>query len=319
MIKVLIVCSGNAVNFSLEKNQAFIYDQIKAVEDLQLKVQFKVFALMGKGVKGYLSQLKHLKNEIRNFKPNMIHAHGGHVGMLCVIQRKIPVIVTFHGSDINKPANKLISTLVSLISTHSIFVSQQLRTKMLFSGKKFTILPCGVDRSIFFPIDKNKAIKQLKLDKLAPGNYILFSSAFDNSVKNYPLAQRVVNHFPTYRLQEIKNRTRAEVNLLINGAELLLMTSYSEGSPQVIKEALACNQRIVTVAVGDVVDQLRGVSTCRVCAADEEQLITAINEVLAINSRNEGRIASERFDSVKIAKQLVQIYESVIRNKSLQK
>ena len=100
-MKILVVCSGNAENFSLEKDQAFIYDQIKSIENLYKDIEFEVFALKGRGMWGYLYQLKKLKQIIRDFQPDIVHAHGGHVGLLCTMQRKVPVIVTFHGSDIN--------------------------------------------------------------------------------------------------------------------------------------------------------------------------------------------------------------------------
>ena len=308
-MRILVVCSGNAVNFSLEKNQAFIYDQIKSIEKLDAQIQFKVFALKGKGIGGYLKQLKQLKAEIADFRPNLIHAHGGHVGLLCVLQRKVPVVVTFHGSDVNVLKNKLISTFASIFSSYSIFVSEQLRAKMNLKGFKSAVVPCGVDRSIFQPMESKEAKRLMGFEEQQ--KYILFTSSFDNTVKNYPLAKAVIDNFPDYRLQEIKNKTREEVNLLINGAEMLIMTSISEGSPQIIKEALACNQRIVSVSVGDVAEQLQGVDNCRVCEADVNELVMAVKEVLAVKSSDEGRNASERFDSVKIAREIVGIYISL--------
>lgn len=100
-MRILVVCSGNAENFSLEKNQAFIYDQIKSIEKLDALIQFRVFVLKGKGIVRYLKQFKRLKSEIADFGTHLIHAHGGHVGLLCVLRRKAPVVVTFHGSDVN--------------------------------------------------------------------------------------------------------------------------------------------------------------------------------------------------------------------------
>jgi len=310
-MKVLIVCSGNAEQFSLEKDQAFIFDQIRSIEKLNQNIQFNVFALKGKGIGGYLKQLKILNEEISTFSPDLIHAHGGHVGLLCVLQRKVPVVVTFHGSDINIGSNKWISMLASVLSGYSIFVSESLRKKMPFLVYKNAVIPCGVDRALFYPMDADKAKQLLGIDEHE--KYFLFSSSFHNSVKNYPLAHAVTDHFPDYTLREIKNRKREEVNYLLNGAELLLMTSFSEGSPQIIKEALACNQKIVSVRVGDVEDQLEGVDACMVCDANEQKLVLSVGKVLKMNRSEKGRIASERFDSKMIAGQIIEIYNCMTK------
>ena len=129
-MRILVVCSGNAENFSLEKDQAFIYDQIKSIENLYKDIEFEVFALKGRGMWGYLYQLKKLKQIIRNFQPDIVHAHGGHVGLLCTMQRKVPIIVTFHGSDINFLFNRCISFAAALFSGSCIFVSKKLKKKM---------------------------------------------------------------------------------------------------------------------------------------------------------------------------------------------
>ena len=83
--------------------------------------------------------------------------------------------------------------------------------------------------------------------------YGLFSSNFSNKVKNYQLAKKALKHLnKKIHLIELVGYNRDEVNILLNAVDFLLMTSISEGSPQIIKEAMACNCPIITTDVGDV-------------------------------------------------------------------
>ncbi len=307
-MKILFVCSGNAENFSLEKDQAFIYDQIKAIEDLHHDIQFEIFALKRKGLVGYMHEFGKLMDIIHQFKPNIIHAHGGHIGFLCIFQRKVPVVITFHGSDINKIPNRFISFMAALFSASCIFVSKNLKKKLPFIRGE--IIPCGVDLSIFYPINSKEAKKQLGMNP--DQKYILFPSSFDNEIKNFPLAQSVMHNFPDYQLMEISNRTRKEVNLLLNGSEALLMTSFSEGSPQTIKEALACNVRIVSVDVGDVREQLKEVDGCFCCQYNQEELTEKLKKSLAAPRPTKGRKRAENYSNIKIAETIYAIYNQIL-------
>ena len=119
-MNILVVCSGNFPNFSFEKNQAFIFDQVNSLRSINKEVFYYLFFIKGKGILGYLNNLSQLKIKIRKYKINKIHAHGGMSGLLVNLQRKVPIITTFHGSDINFPKLRIISNLVSLLCKYSI-------------------------------------------------------------------------------------------------------------------------------------------------------------------------------------------------------
>lgn len=309
-MRILICVSGNAPNFKFEYNQVFVYEQIESARKLDPSVEYRVFAVVGKGIKGYLNSLKSLKQTIHEYKPDIIHAHCGQVGAMAVLQRSVPVVTTFHGSDINNPRIKPISSFASLLSRCSIFISNKLKNQLRIRGKDCVVIPCGVDHCIFYTMDKDECKRKLGLDPAR--NYILFASDFNNSIKNPALAQAVAAHFPQLNLLEIKGRTRNEVAWLINGAELLLMTSYSEGSPQIIKEAVACGQRIVTVDVGDVREQLEGLPGCHVCSHDETELVNAVRSVL--ESKRIPYSATDRFNSTAIAQTILNTYKLILNN-----
>ncbi len=309
-MKILLVCSGNVEFFNFEKHHAFIYDQINAISRQFPDVRFENYFVKGLGVIGYLKNIKKINRKIRELNPDLIHAHGGHIGFLCVFQKKIPVVTTFHGSDINSFYMRFISAFAALFSTFSIFVSTKLKSKAIIKGSKNEVIPCGVDFDMFFPLSKEKA--KAKLGLAGEIRYILFASHKDNRVKNYRLAYEATSSFKNIMLLEIKNRIREEVNYLINGAELLLMTSFTEGSPQVIKEAMACNCPIVSVNVGDVEEIIRNTHGAFLCHSyDLDDIKEKIRAALRFDGRTNGRENIERFDNRRISKELYAIYENL--------
>lgn len=117
-IRLLIVCSKNSGNFA-----PFIVDQVEALKKTGVVPDF--FGVEEKGWKGYLKSRKLLLTKIELFKPQLIHAHYGLSGLLANLQRKIPVVTTYHGSDINDSKVFWLSKLTMMLSKHNIFVSKK--------------------------------------------------------------------------------------------------------------------------------------------------------------------------------------------------
>jgi len=309
-MKILFVCSGNSKNGI----SPFIKDQSESLTKNSIGIDF--FFIQGKGTIGYLKNLPSLKKTIDLYKYDLIHAHYGLSGMLSILQRKIPVIITFHGSDINYQKNNSISSFATLFSKWNIFVSQKLYEKLYFKPKRnFEIIPCGVDFKIFNPIDKNEAkeLLGLKIDE----RYILFPSSFSNEIKNYSLAKKALENINNVTLLELKGYSRREVNLLLNASELLLITSFSEGSPQIIKEAMACNCPIVSTDVGDVKEVIGDTEGCFITSFDPKEISEKIKMALDFGKRTDGRekILKLGLDSDTIAKKIINIYQNVLNNK----
>jgi glycosyltransferase involved in cell wall biosynthesis len=307
---VLVVCSGTAPGFSFMKHQAFIYDQMEAINKLESGIFFQTFFIKQKGLKGYMSSLKALKREIKQFKPVLVHAHGGTVALLCNLQRHVPVIATFHGSDIHYMRIRWLSAIAGLLSRKSIYVSQQLRRKAILKKKTDVVIPCGIDLVTFHPLPQEEARKTLGFPENEP--FILFCSQFDNPVKNFTLAREALKLLPSMRVEEIAHRTRDEVNLLINGASLVLLTSFSEGSPNVIKEAMACNCPVVSVDVGDVKEVIRNTDGCYITSYEPPDIAEKIKMALAFGRRTKGRERIRHLESSIIARRVIETYNSIV-------
>lgn len=299
-MKILIVANRNRGKFA-----PFVIEQAQAVAREGIEVS--LFGVTGHGIAGYLRNLPRMMRALRQETPDLIHAHYGLCGLLACLQHTVPVVTTWHGSDINTPRIRRLCRPALRRSKYNIFVSEALKT---LAGKCSNpiVQPCGVNLDDFHQLDRWDARLWLDLD---PGKrYVLFASAFDNAVKNAPLAQAAVHLLPGVELMELKGYSRAKVNLLMRAADSLLMTSHNEGSPQVVKEALACGTPIVSVAVGDVPWLIDGVEGCHIARRDPADIADKLRQAFAFKGTTQGRrrIETLGLDNAAIARRLVEIY-----------
>ena len=333
-MKILIIASDKGGHFA-----PFIEEQIAALQ--VTGVQIVRYAIKGKGILGYLCELPALKRMIRAERPDIVHAHFGLSGLLANLQRLVPVVTTYHGSDINVPKILRISKMAMRLSAWNIFVSQRnvdIAFRLSPSGvpgkvrdfvgcsfasrlkRRSTLIPCGINLTDDQLLSRSEARKILGLheDEII----ILFAGAFDNAVKDAPLARQTVELASSLSplasrlvLQELRGFSRAEVNCWMCAANALLMTSKTEGSPQVIKEAMACGCPIVSVDVGDVAERTSGVEGCYVVPSREPAAIAeALQQAIAFEGRTNGRekIIEMGLSNEQVAKRLVEIYKQIL-------
>jgi len=304
-MKILIVANHNTGSFT-----PFIVEQVNALRSMGVEVDF--FGVHGKGVSGYLSNLPSLKAKIRECKPDLVHAHYGLSGLLANLQRKVPVVTTYHGSDIHsKGLNLFLSRISIRLSAYNIFVSKGLLKISGYQGSNQIVLPCGVDAHAFYPLERAEARKRLGWDTDA--KYALFAGAFNNEVKNSQLAKAAIARIPDAQLVELRGYSREQVNLAMNAANCLLMTSINEGSPVVTKEAMACGTPIVSVNVGDVKDTTADVDGCYITSYDESEIANSLKKAFAFQGKTQGRdfIFQRGLVNEQLVKELLSIYQLV--------
>ena len=309
-MRVLIVTSYNKGFVS-----PFVAEQVDAL--CRAGVECDYYRVQEKGLRGYLHNRLALQEKIQAFRPDLIHAHYGLCGLLANLQRQVPVVTTFHGSDINCWWLRPFSKLANWLSAHSIFVSDKLRRKLWASRNRSTVLPCGVDTELFQPCDRQAARRQLLLPPDQP--LALFAGSYADPAKDVALARAALRHQPQVRLIEPRGYSRQQMALLFSAVDLLLVTSRSEGSPQVVKEALACNCPVVSVDVGDVAQQIAAINGCSIVARRPEAIANGITNVLLQQRCVEGRqrILSQQLDNDSVAQRLLCIYHNAISHPDL--
>lgn len=308
-MKILLVHSGNAVAGNSEK-YTFVREQGEALRALGVEIEY--FAVVGKGAKGYLSNYKRLRAAIKAFQPDLIHAHFGLCGALCVLQSKVPVVITCHNGETLTKYGNIITSLAIQRAKHTICVAQHIYDKLYLKPKRYTIQPCGIE--VIDLVDKATAQEAMNLptDKIN----ILFGGAFANLRKNVALANEAlaILNRNDINLIEMRGYNREQVTMLYNGCDMLLLPTKSEGSPQVLKEAMAYNCPIVATDVADIAYLLDGVSNSYVTTFDPKDVADKIAKVIANPARTNGRerIEKLKLENSQVAKTIKAIYDTVL-------
>jgi len=285
-MKILTVCreipeKSNIHNYKIAE---FIFEQNEAVS--KHGVTFDYYLIKKKGIIGYLSHLKGLIKKIKSEKYDFIHAHGGHIGSLCNLQRMVPVITSYRGSDINTKRGFILSIISLKSSFFKIFVNRNM-AKIAGVKSNFDIIPAGIDFSIFKPKIKVNCRKYFNWD--LNKKIILFGGKKNVPVKNFSLAKDAISFLnQNIKIVELKGFTREEVAIALNACDCVLLTSFSEGSPNIIKEALACNRPIVSTDVGDVKELSKGIDGVFITDYTIESVASSIKKAFGfseINSR----------------------------------
>lgn len=281
--------------------------------------------------KGKKNPLNYLRNwvklrgvyDISSF--DLIHAQFGQSGLLA-LPTEVPLVVTFRGSDLHGIMKsedsymvtgkvlRFLSRWVARYAKEVIVVSEQLLS-YLSPDLSTHIIPSGVDLSLFYPMPQPEARKQLGLpqDKYL----VLFVSIEPYApVKRYYLAQSAIdllkNRFDV-ELITVSDMLHSSVPIYMNACDALLLTSGHEGSPNVIKEALACNLPIVSVDVGDVRQRMGKLQGCVVCPDDSPESITAaLTKVLKSRKRIQGRDAVLDLDIRLTTQKIIDVYRSAL-------
>lgn len=307
-MKVLIVANGKYKN----NLPSHVNEQIEALE--REGVQIDTFGINRSGLLGYFMESFRLRRIIREYQPDIIHAHYGLSGLCANLQRRVPVVTTYHGSDIHSGGWVLwLSKITMRLSIYNIFVGEKLLDMSGYKGNNAMLIPCGIDLDSIKSIPREKAMKQIPLKK----PFVLFAGSYDRPVKNAKLAKEAMEKVHGVDLIELNGYNRNEVTNLMNAASCLLMTSFNEGSPMVIKEAMACGTPIVTVDVGDAKNVIGNTNGCYMAEYNANDIAEKVRRAISFEGKTNGRSRIEELglSNELIAKKLAQLYTNLINTK----
>ena len=99
---------------------------------------------------------------------------------------------------------------------------------------------------------------------------------------------------------------------MMSAADALLVTSRAEGSPNVVKEAMASELPVVSTPVGDVAERLGGVAGCHVRPAEPDLLAEAVVAALRNGRSPQARRAVASLSTEAVARRVLAVYERVL-------
>ncbi len=309
-MKILIICSHRYYAPYTDYVAPFIYEQMQGLK--HLGCEFRMCFVQGGGIKSYLCAWKKMLNDIKEYQPDIIHAHYGLCCLIANLQSKVPVVSTYHGSDINDYKVRWISKTAIRLSKMNIFVSEKL-CNIAGNPLRSIVIPCGVNIKEFYPADKLQCRTKLGMD--CQKTYILFSKEFADKVKNYPLAKAAVEKLgANVELLEFYGYSREQVPLLYNAVDCGLLTSFTEGSPQFVKEAIACGCPVVSTDVGDAAEVIDGVKNSFISTYEVEDVVSKLKQAINIGHLEETRLESKYID-VNIVQSIFNIYIDICNKK----
>lgn len=241
---------------------------------------------------------------------DLIHANYGLTAPFALTQPRLPVVLSLWGTDLDGDLG-WVSKLCANFCDATIVMSERMEREL---DQDCHVIPHGVDFDQFGPMPRSEAIDRVGWDPDA--KHVLFPYKAERDVKNYPRAERIVDAVRTdvpepVRLQTARDVPHDEMPTYMNAADCLLLTSDREGSPNVVKEAMACNLPVVSVDVGDVRERLDGVEPSEVCRNDRE-LRLALFSILNGGGRSNGREQAEEISTEWMAARIHQVYRGVV-------
>ncbi|MDD2228310.1 MAG: glycosyltransferase family 4 protein [Candidatus Cloacimonetes bacterium] len=300
-MKVLFVSSGNSASG--------ISPIIKAQGEslLSLGVSVSYFAINGQGIGGYLKNVWRLKTALMKEQYDVVHAHFSLSGFVASLAGASPLVVSLMGWNVQKPLLRFFIHVFNKFSWDACIVKSQ-KMKDSLGIKKVLVIPNGVDMNHFHAVDKKAAQDYLGWDDSKI--HILCAADPKRPIKNIGLAREAYDRIKTdlTELHFLENVGFDEMVYFYNASDVVFLTSKAEGSPNVIKEALACNCKVVSTDVGDVAERFGDNPACFITEHEADNVASKL--VMALNYQGEvnTRKLVQHLDAKSIAQEIVQIY-----------
>lgn len=273
----------------------------------------------------FVGHLLFLHREMREFKPSIVHAqYGTYNAFLCsFFSLRCKFVISFRGSDLNLEANigntnflrgllgHFLSQASALFAHRIICVSQRLAGKLWWGRSKTSVIPDGVDLASFVSGSLQEA--RVRIGVPEDARVLFFNAGYNPRVKRKDLSDAVAEILQS-RIQGFQYLVMEgqiapeEVPAFLQASDCLLITSDNEGSPCIVKEALACELPIVSVDVGDVSQMVQGVSQCCVEERNVKVLADRVEEIIRLGIRSDGRKFSHRYDMDRCIDRLIGVY-----------
>ncbi len=254
----------------------------------------------------------------------------GHYGLWCLagcLQWKTPVVASFLGSDLlgneieysdnDKKTNLVINISRWLCQRVDAVIVKSVGMKQAAHSNEAFIIPNGVDFSFFHPIPRAEARAALGWHKSR--YYVLFGNNPQIPRKNFALAQAAVERLQAKGLDVAlvvaTGLPQTQVVQYINASNALALPSLIEGSPNIVKETMACNVPVVATDVGDVADVIGKTAGCAVCPPDPTAFANALEQAILRKEPTTGREDISHLDRTIVAQQVIAVYLQAIRKR----
>lgn len=295
----------------------FIREQVDSLKNLGVDNEVFFINSREEGRAAYLRSLSKLRKHLKTNRYDLIHCHHSYSGVLFLLSGrwKSTNRLLSYQSDPRNEGGIILFRLLYRFFDRIILKNKPEETAL----KNTVYLPNGVNTSFFFPMDKNTC--KLKLG-LEPGKrYILFMDSYNRRpckrLDRYSATLEILRRKYNYADIEplvLTNTGRSLIPAYINASDLHLLTSDFEGSPNSVKECMACNIPVVSTPVGNVSDLLAGVDGSFVADSFSPEELAELSDrslrATGVNSRE--TLADKGLDIETVANKLLGVYKSIL-------
>jgi len=324
-MKILYVVN----TYADENNPAaepFVKAQIDSIRETGVDV--KVFNVRGSDSKlNYFKGVIEVCSLVRQEPFDLVHGHYSYSGWIAALQAKVPSVVSFMGSDLLGSCMGIGSTILrgkldsalSILLTHfvdGIIVKSDEMARRISKKNSLAIIPNGIDFYTFKPLPRKECRRKIGLGIEYP--VVLFVGRKASINKGYALVRKAVGLVTQdvhCKLLVVQGVPHQDMPLYMNASDVLVLASQYEGSPNVVKEALACNLSVVTTDVGDVREVLTGISGCKIVRRNPKSIAKGIQAVFNAELPCNGRKVIQHLQQERIAERIVHFYHTIIEER----
>jgi len=324
-VKVLFVFSGNSRQFPISP---FTKAQADSLRDRGIGVDY--FPVTGKGSLNYLKNVAPLRKHLNENRYDLIHAHYSLCGWVAVLANlgKVPVVLSLMGDDAQGTftGNKK----VTLKSRYMIALSWMIQPFVRAVIYKSPNLEQAVWRKrIGYHIPNGVRLDQFliypgacrsELGLADDKKYILFLGNPADINKNAALVQAAAQFLnrPDVAVLNPYPVTHDQVVKYLNSVEVFTLCSFGEGSPNVVKEAMACNCPMVVTPAGDAAWVVGNTPGCYVAGyevADFAAKLELALDFARAGARTAGRarLLELGLDAETVAEKIETVYRIALR------
>ncbi len=276
----------------------------------------------------YLDTPRLVRRAVEGARPDVVHVMYGGV-MAEIVTRTIrtpPVVITFYGSDLlgGREKRSLLKRIAVRYGVHASRRAAARAAAIVAQSRvlgealperdrsRVRVIPDGVDTTLFAPRDRLACRRELGWNPAV--KHVLFPSSSARPEKRFELARAAVAQIDrrgSVELHELSGVPHDRVPIWLNATDAIVLTSTHEGSPNVVKEALACDVAVVSVDVGDVRERIEGIDGCFLAEPTPADIADKLGRALARSSRIEAREGMVELSLERVAQRLLDVYRSV--------
>ena len=296
----------------------FVKEQVESLGKLGVDVD--VLFMDGRAGKlNYLRGFPRLYKKLREQQYDLIHAHYIFAGLVARAQRRYPVVLTHHGPEVFMTWEKYLCRIFTRWFNSVIVVSPEMKARL--AVKDAYVIPCGIDMEKFRPLPKDACRRELGLP--LQKKLVLWAGEHQRPEKRFELVvqamEKLKQRLADVELVLLSGKPYSYVPLYMNACDALVLASDAEGSPMVVKEAMACNLPVVATPVGDVREVIGNTEGCHICSQDLEDIAAKLELALARNQKTGGRKDVAAMDLDAISERIIGVYQDTLESRGRQK